>query len=41
MIAESERLRRAAAEYTEHYRAERNQQGLENRLIHARGRSGE
>src|SRR2546427_12102865 len=29
-------LRRAVAEYVEHYHAERNHQGLENRLIHAR-----
>jgi transposase InsO family protein len=29
-------LRRAVIEYMEHYHAERNHQGLENRLIHAR-----
>jgi transposase InsO family protein len=29
-------LRRAVAEYMEHYHSERNHQGLENRLIHAR-----
>jgi transposase InsO family protein len=28
-------LRRAVAEYIDHYHRERNQQGLENRLIHA------
>jgi transposase InsO family protein len=28
-------LRRAVAEYTDHYHRERNHQGLENRLIHA------
>ena len=28
-------LRRAVAEYTNHYHRERNHQGLENRLIHA------
>jgi transposase InsO family protein len=28
-------LRRAVAEYMEHYHRERNHQGLENRLIHA------
>jgi transposase InsO family protein len=28
-------LRRAVAEYMDHYRRERNHQGLENRLIHA------
>jgi putative transposase len=28
-------LRRAVAEYLNHYHAERNHQGLENRLIHA------
>lgn len=28
-------LRRAMAEYMDHYHAERNHQGLENRLIHA------
>ena len=28
-------LRRAVAEYMEHYHKERNHQGLENRLIHA------
>jgi len=29
-------LPRAVAEYMEHYHSERNHQGLENRLIHAR-----
>jgi len=29
-------LRRALAEYLEHYHTERNHQGLENQLIHAR-----
>jgi len=29
-------LRRAVAEYMNHYHTERNHQGLENRLIHAR-----
>ena len=29
-------LRRAVVEYMEHYHAERNHQGLQNRLIHAR-----
>jgi putative transposase len=28
-------LRRAVAEYVDHYHRERNHQGLENRLIHA------
>jgi hypothetical protein len=28
-------LRRAVAEYFDHYHRERNHQGLENRLIHA------
>ena len=28
-------LRRAVAEYMEHYHSERNHQGLENRLIHS------
>ena len=28
-------LRRAVAEYIDHYHRERNHQGLENRLIHA------
>jgi hypothetical protein len=28
-------LRRAVAEYTDHYHRERNHQDLENRLIHA------
>ena len=28
-------LRRAVAEYVEHYHRERNHQGIDNRLIHA------
>jgi hypothetical protein len=31
-------LRRAVTEYMDHYHAERNRQGLENRLIHERAR---
>ena len=33
-ISETETLRRAVAEYMEHYHRERNHQGLENRLIY-------
>ena len=35
MIFIGQTLRRAVAEYMDHYHAERNHQGLKNRLIHA------